>query len=760
MNKIMTMVLSVMIMITMLYTPVYASDNSTEQTYELSGIIAEDTVLDKTDGKYVITSDVSIKNGSTVTIKPGVTVEGNNFRIRVYGKIDINEANFNNVQLEADNTGSDPCTITMNKSTYIGGRLLYPTGYSAHVYLNLTNNRFYNLEGYSYIWYPADVAYITGNYFENCGALSIGSEEDVYVTNNTFYHMHALSNGDKYIIEDWAQYYSNLYVEKNSFYDDSLVLKLSSDGKMIAKNNFWNTTSSSSISSRISDGNTNLNLKETIEYEPFLTEPDPNSPNIEHLYNDGEITVQPTCLEDGEKTYTCLSCGETKTETIPALGHKWREDYTVDKEPSCTEVGSKSIHCSVCNAIKEGTTVEIPALGHAWSDPIFDFSSDGKTATATRICINNSIHKDTKDTTITSQVTKEPTCEENGETTYTAKVTFDGKEYSDTKKLVDIAAIGHKWGDVSYVWSDDNSKCTATRICQNDNSHKQAETVGTTSETTKATCETAGKTIYTANFGNEVFKTQNKTVKIEAIGHDFSDEWTIDREATCTENGIKSHHCSRCDAKSDVTEILAFGHSYVPGTIKATVTTDGKHFDKCERCGNVINLISIPMASNIGLSDTQYIWDGKVKTPTLYVNDSTGRNISTANYSFTEPSGRNNVGKYTYTISFRGDFSGTINQSFAIYPAKAAIKSIKAGKKSITVTAKKKPAKYGAKYMQIAYKLKGTNKWKYKTTTKNKKVVKKLKAKKYYYVKVRTYKKVGNETYYGAWSKQKRVKVK
>ena len=42
---------------------------------------------------------------------------------------------------------------------------------------------------------------------------------------------------------------------------------------------------------------------------------------------------------------------------------------------------------------------------------------------------------------------------------------------------------------------------------------------------------------------------------LNAVGHDYSKEWTIDKEATYYEDGSKSHHCSRCDAKVDVTVI-------------------------------------------------------------------------------------------------------------------------------------------------------------------------------------------------------------
>ena len=43
------------------------------------------------------------------------------------------------------------------------------------------------------------------------------------------------------------------------------------------------------------------------------------------------------------------------------------------------------------------------------------------------------------------------------------------------------------------------------------------------------------------------------------LGHDYSTEWTVDVPATCTQNGSKSHHCTRCTDQKDVTEIAA-GH--------------------------------------------------------------------------------------------------------------------------------------------------------------------------------------------------------
>lgn len=55
---------------------------------------------------------------------------------------------------------------------------------------------------------------------------------------------------------------------------------------------------------------------------------------------------------------------------------------------------------------------------------------------------------------------------------------------------------------------------------------------------------------------------QTKTENINALGHDFASDFTVDKAATGTETGSKSKHCSRCDAKVAVTEIPATGHAF------------------------------------------------------------------------------------------------------------------------------------------------------------------------------------------------------
>ena len=86
----------------------------------------------------------------------------------------------------------------------------------------------------------------------------------------------------------------------------------------------------------------------------------------EHAWNEGEVTKEPTCTENGSKLYTCGNCGATKTETIPAA-HKWGQGV-VTKEPTCTEKGVRTYTCSVCGATK---TEEIATVAH-------QYGSDGK----------------------------------------------------------------------------------------------------------------------------------------------------------------------------------------------------------------------------------------------------------------------------------------------------------------------------------------------------------------------------------------------
>ncbi len=77
------------------------------------------------------------------------------------------------------------------------------------------------------------------------------------------------------------------------------------------------------------------------------------------------VTKEPTCTEPGERESTCTVCGDTVAEEVPATGHAYGEPI-VTREATCTSSGEQTFTCTVCG---ETTTGEIPATGHTPGEP-------------------------------------------------------------------------------------------------------------------------------------------------------------------------------------------------------------------------------------------------------------------------------------------------------------------------------------------------------------------------------------------------------
>ena len=138
----------------------------------------------------------------------------------------------------------------------------------------------------------------------------------------------------------------------------------------------------------------------------------------DHSWNQGEITKEPTCKEEGEKTFTCSICGNTKTEKVSTTDHQHMEIRN-QKNPTCKEAGySGDTYCADCGVkIFSGQTIA-KTKNH---------NSDG------------------------GVITTEPTCTERGEKTFTCTICGN----TNTKK---VNATGHRYGAYKVVKEPTNKR--------------------------------------------------------------------------------------------------------------------------------------------------------------------------------------------------------------------------------------------------------------------------------------------------------------
>lgn len=84
----------------------------------------------------------------------------------------------------------------------------------------------------------------------------------------------------------------------------------------------------------------------------------------EHIWNDGEVTVQPSCKAEGVRTYACTvsGCKEVKTEPIGKTAHSW-DGGKITEEASCTQTGLTTFTCGECG---EKRTEPIDKTAHSY----------------------------------------------------------------------------------------------------------------------------------------------------------------------------------------------------------------------------------------------------------------------------------------------------------------------------------------------------------------------------------------------------------
>ena len=156
---------------------------------------------------------------------------------------------------------------------------------------------------------------------------------------------------------------------------------------------------------------------------------------IGHNWDNGKATKEADCENEGELTYTCLNCGMTRTEVIPATGHKQGSEVIENKTAAtCEKDGGYDtvVYCTVCGKELSRNHKTVNKTGHSWKTK---FTWNGySSATATRICNNNPSERETVTAVVSSEITKQPTETEYGTMTYSAVAVFsDGEVIKETK---------------------------------------------------------------------------------------------------------------------------------------------------------------------------------------------------------------------------------------------------------------------------------------------------------------------------------------
>lgn len=269
-----------------------------------------------------------------------------------------------------------------------------------------------------------------------------------------------------------------------------------------------------------------------------------------HKFGEWKESKSANCEEGGKEKHICSVCQfEEERDTAP-LGHDWNAEYTIDVKPTCTKPGSKSIHCSRCDATKDVT--EIEPTGHSFGE---------------------------------WTVSKDSTCVAGGQKTRKCEI-CGYTEYEDT----DIDPDAHEWEEDYTIDKEPTctiegsksihcSRCDATKdstvIPVTDHTYGEWEVV------TPSTCTENGvKKHACIHCGFE------QTEIIEPA-HEWEDSRTVDIAPSCTEQGEDSVHCRNCDERKDIKEISPKGHDWSEWKtlVEPTITSEGKACRACNVCG-------------------------------------------------------------------------------------------------------------------------------------------------------------------------------
>ena len=295
-------------------------------------------------------------------------------------------------------------------------------------------------------------------------------------------------------------------------------------------------------------------------------------------------TALKTALNNYKTSLVSVGGGSTSGESHTHTYGEW----VIEKEATETETGLKSRTCSVCGdkqievIPKKGSTdtPDVPAPSEG--SYVQNFTADGKTSNFYAITGNLATNKGTvtyNGLTLTQCLKIESATNIKFTATAKGKLTLVFAEASKSIKVNGTKYASDSNGIVSVDVNAGSVEITKGdtmnlfyMVYTPDGTTEETHTHNYVSKVTKeATCTEAGVLTYTCTSTTGTCDKKTYTEAIPATGHKFSTEWTIDVAPTDTTPGSKSHHCTVCDAKTDVTEIPATGTEEEPLAISVTM---------------------------------------------------------------------------------------------------------------------------------------------------------------------------------------------
>ena len=375
---------------------------------------------------------------------------------------------------------------------------------------------------------------------------------------------------------------------------------------------------------------------------------------------------------------TCKLCGETSGTATGK--HEFAEEYSVDKKATKSTEGSMSKHCLAEGCTAKDSVVAIPKIStESLSSTLYTY--DGKTKTPSVTIKDSKENKLVKDTNYT--VTYPSSRYKIGK--YTVKITYKGK-YSGTTNLTytigpknpsTLTAKLYGHDDVELTWNKVTGatgykvyykKSTAASYTELGKTTATSYKVPNLADNTKyifmvytyqsvggVNCYNAGKTCEITT----KLPLSSCTVKLSATSYTYDGKAKTPTVTVTNSSGTKltkdTHYTvtysKNTNAGTATVTIIGKGSYY--GTVTKTFTISKQAASKCKA----------------SLSSKYYTYNGEVKTPTVTVTNAQGKKlVKDTDYTVKYPSGRKNIGKYTVTITFKGNYTGTTSLAYTIGP--------------------------------------------------------------------------------------------